>query len=221
MEAAEARVKRAKENSAEVFSLGYAPSLVAPWLPKILTSLNSQLPNTKVQLCDVDNEAMIAGIRDRTIDAGILPDQAVPSSDFFDSQHLVAIGYEVVLPANHPLTSKKKIQIRDLGPECLIAYDRKQYPDYFDSLRRIYAAVSRPLILGLEVDSGTSLLAMVRGGQGVAIVSTTVQKYELEGLAFRPLDPSPEGFHLSFVTHRDIPVRHVTLVREALQKVFT
>ncbi len=220
LEAAEARVKRAQRNPIHILSLGYAPSLVAPWLPRILSSFSSRLPNTKVQLYDMDNEELVAGIRERTLDAGIFPDQAVPRSELFVLQHLYKIGLEVALPMRHPLSEKSTLCLRDLAPECLIGYNRKQFPDYFDSLRRMFTAASQPLLLGLEVDSGMSLLAMVRGGQGVAIVSTTVRLAQVEGLEFRSLEPEPEGCNLSLVTHRDIPVRRLKLFREVISDSF-
>jgi DNA-binding transcriptional LysR family regulator len=220
VEAAEARVKRSRSSSSSLFHLGYAPSLTAPWLSEILASLRKLIPTTKIRLSDLTNEEMIDMIRNQSLDAAILPDQAVPRGGVFVSQPLHPIGFEVALPLDHPLVRKKKLRIRDLAQECLVIYDRHAFPDYFNSLHRIFAAAGEPLIPGLEVNSGSSLISSVRESQGVAIVATTVRQSESVGLEFRPLDPEPDGFLLCLVTHRDAPLRHINPIRKAIQSVF-
>jgi DNA-binding transcriptional LysR family regulator len=220
VDAAEARVKRSRSAPSTLFNLGYAPSLTAPWLSEILASLRRHAPKTRIRLSDLTNEEMIEMIRGQTLNAGILPDQAVPRGGVFVTQPLHPIGFEVALPHGHTLAEKKKLHVRDLAQECLVIYDRHAFPDYFNSLHRMFATVGEPLIPGLEVNSGASLLTSVKESQGVAIVATMVRLSEPEGLEFRPIDPEPEGFLLCLVTHRDAPLRRINPMRKAIQAVF-
>lgn len=221
LEAAAARVKRTRTNSSTCFNLGYAPSLTAPWLSDILSHLRRHAPQMRVRLSDLTNEEMIEMIRGQTLDAGIMPDQAVPRGGVFVTQPLQAVGFEVALARGHALAKKKKLRLRDLAQDSLVIYDRRAFPDYFDSLHRMFAAAGEPLIPGLEMNSGASLLTSVRESHGVAIVATTVRLSKPDGLVFRPLDPEPEGFRLCLVTHRDGPRRKIDPMRKALQAVFT
>ena len=170
VEAAEARVKRSHSAPSTLINLGYAPSLTSPWLSEILATLRRHAPKTKVRLSDLTNEEMIEMIRGQILDAGIFPDQAVPRAGVFVTQPLQPIGLEVVLPRGHALTKKKKLHVRDLAQECLVIYDRHAFPDYFNALHRLFAAAGKPLIPGLEVNSGARLLTSVKESQGVAIV---------------------------------------------------
>ena len=220
VEAAEARVKRANATPSHVFKLGYAPTLTAPWLPQIFSALRTKLPRMKISLSDLSNEAMIEMIRACKLDAGIMPEQAVPRAGVFMTQTLRKIGFEVVLPIGHPLTKRKKLKVRELCSECLVTYDRREYPEYYNSLQRIFAAEGEPLLPGLEVNSGESLLTSVREWQGIAIVASPVRLTSPAGLEFRPLDPAPEGFNLCLVWHRDLPVRDITPIQKEIQTVF-
>lgn len=220
VEAAEARVKHANTTPSRVFRLGYAPTLSSPWLSQIFSAIRTKLPHMKISLSDLSNEAMIEMIRECKLDAGIMPEQAVPRAGVFMNQALIRIGFEVALPIGHPLTKKKKLKVRELCSDCLVSYDRREYPDYYHSLQRIFASEGEPLLPGLEVNSGESLLTSVRERQGIAIVASSVRFMSPAGLDFRPLDPAPEGFKLCLVWHRDLPEKDIRPIQKEIQAVF-
>lgn len=220
LEAAEARVRRAQQNSVDTLRIGYGPTLVAPWLKQILGALNERLPNTKIQLFDMDNGEMIQAIRENRMDLGLMPDSCVPRSDIFVVRALEKIKFEVAMPVGHRLADRTELTVRDLGPEALIGYDRKQFPEYLDHLGQIYRGEGQALIFAHEVDSGGTLAEMLRAEQGVAIVSSTFKTYYREGLVFVPIFPEPEGVYLSLVSHRDAPAQQMQWVDEAFERVF-
>ena len=219
-EAAEARVRRSEASPRITYRIGYAPTLTAPWMPKILASVRHLAPRAQIQLFDLSNQEMVEKIRDCSIDVGILPDHAIPRSGVYLVQSLWEIDFEVALARGHALAKKKTLKLRDLGSESLIIYNRKEYPEYYNSLHAMFAAAGEPLVPGLEVNSGESLVTSVRESQGIAIVATTVRLSQPDGLDFRPLQPKPAGFVLCLATHRDAPVRTIEPLRKGIQAVF-
>lgn len=216
LEGAEARIKRFHREARQTLKLGFAPSLAGDRLPSIIQSISERRPDLQIALHDLTNEDMITGIRNRELDAALLPAAAVPRSEFFTVWPLSKINFSVVFPQGHPLSGQKRVQVADLRRENLIAYDRRHYPDYWKLLREIYAKAKLPLIVSTEVDGGGSLLASVQSGQGVAIVSTTLRATAPKDVEFRPLHPPPAA-RLALLHHRDLPARTMVAIRDACQ----
>jgi DNA-binding transcriptional LysR family regulator len=218
IEGAEARIKRFQREARQTVKLGFAPSLVGDQLPAIIHSLAETHPNLEIALHDLSNADMLTGIRDRELDAALLPASAVPRSEFFAVCPLHEIHHAVVFPKGHRLSALKRVPVAELSRENLIAYDRRHYPDYWNLLREIYGAASLPLIASAEVDGGGSLLASVQAGQGVAIVASTLQLTAPAAVEFRPLHPTGATFRLALLHHRDLAVRTKTALRKACQQ---
>lgn len=218
LEGAEARIKRFKREARQTVKLGFAPSLVGDQLPAIIHRLAATHPDLEIALHDLSNADMLTGIRDRELDAALLPESAVPRSEFFVVCPLHQIHHAVVFPLGHRLSALKRVPVAELGRENLIAYDRRQYPDYWKLLRDIFGAARLPLIVSAEVDGGGSLLASVQAGQGVAIVASTLRLTAPATVEFRPLHPPSVSFRLALLHHRDLPVRTMTALRQACQQ---
>lgn len=216
LEGAEARIKRFHREARQSLKLGFAPSLAGDRLPSIIQFMSKRRPDLQIALHDLTNEDMITRIRDRALDAALLPAAAVPRSELFTVWPLNKIDFAVVFPRGHPLAGQKRVQVADLRRENLIAYDRRHYPDYWTLLRAIYAKVKLPLIVSAEVDGGSSLLASVESGQGVAIVSTTLQATAPKTVEFRRLHSLPTA-RLALLHHRDLPTRTMVSIRDACQ----
>jgi DNA-binding transcriptional LysR family regulator len=216
LEGAEARIKRFHREARTTLNLGFAPSLAGGHLPSVIKIMSERRPDLQIALHDLSNEEMITGIRERELDAALLPAAAVPRSELFTVWPLNRINFAVVFPPGHPLAGQKRVQVADLRQENLIAYDRRQYPDYWKLLREIYAHAKLPLIVSAEVDGGGSLLASVQSGQGVAIVSTTLGATASQAVQFRPLHP-PAAARLALLHHRDLPTRTMVSLRDACQ----
>ncbi len=214
LEGAETRIKRFHREARQTLKLGFAPSLAGDQLPAIIQNLAERRPDLQIALHDLTNEDMITGIRDRELDAALLPAAAVPRSELFTVWPLNKINFAVAFPQGHQLTAQKRVQVKDLRRENLIAYDRRNYPDYWKLLQKIYTQAKMPLIVSIEVDGGGSLLASVQSGQGVAIVSANLQATAPKTVEFRPLHPAPHA-RLALLHHRDLPTRTIVSLRDA------
>ena len=62
------------------------------------------------------------------------------------------------------------MSLEQVAPEPLIAYTRKDYPEYHENLGKLFGSVGRkPRIVG-EHDGVSSLIADVESGRGIALV---------------------------------------------------
>lgn len=220
VEAAESRIKRFHRDARQKISFGYPPTLAGPGIPRLVRRVAELAPIFQLDLRDLSNREMLDGVRERTLDAALLPDAAVPRSELFVAELLGPIRFDVVFPSGHAFSRRRTVGVTDLSNEDLIAYDRKAYADYWLLLRTVFTAANRPLIVSVEVDGGGTLMASVASGQGVAIVAHTMRDSAVPGLEFRPMETDTPAFRLALVVHRDLPKRAAGCLRQACREIF-
>jgi LysR family transcriptional regulator, benzoate and cis,cis-muconate-responsive activator of ben and cat genes len=207
VEAAESRIMRFHREAVQAFALGYAPSLSGPMVPRLIRRLAELAPRLRVDLRDATNAEMVDAVRDRSLDAALLPAASVPRGDQLTLVPLHQMRFSVALPAGHGLAGRRALKLADLVHENLIAYDRRQYADYWSLLSVLYTSAKLPLIVAAEVDSGSALMTSVLAGQGVAIVASTMADNAPSGILFRPLRAAAFDYRLALLHHRDLPAR--------------
>jgi LysR family transcriptional regulator, benzoate and cis,cis-muconate-responsive activator of ben and cat genes len=74
----------------------------------------------------------------------------------------------------HPLARIRSVTLAQVAREPLVALSRKDYPDYHELLAEIFAGTEFKLRIAEEHDSGTSLIAAVEAGAGVAVTSRSL-----------------------------------------------
>lgn len=207
LEAAEARIKRFHRDARHVLSLGFAPSLSGAMIPRLIARMAELAPRLRIELRDITPDEMVGAVRERTLDAALVPAAAVPRNIVFKLTPIQRLGFSVALPSGHSLARRTALELHDLAHDNLIAYDRRHYTDYWILLRQLYAEAELPLIVATEVDSGSTLLTSVQSGQGVAVVASTMGDLAMPGITFRPLRSAANDFQLALLHHRDLPVR--------------
>src|SRR5712675_1225325 len=127
--------------------IGYAPSPTVEILPPALTAFQKAVPRVKVLLHDLATDELINGLRNATLDL------AVTIEPFGDQTR--DIGFEVLrtyplcvaMTAAHPFARLKSISLEKLAAEPLIGLRRKDYPEYYHFIDRIFAPIrAKPLI---------------------------------------------------------------------------
>ena len=190
---AEDAVKKARAVSGGttgVINVGYAPSLTVQILPSALRKFQEQFPNVRVALHDLFTEEMLAQLGEKKLQVALTvkpPAKLLRGLNFAELAH-----YEmcVAVAPKHPLAKLKSISLEQIAAEPLIAYSRKDYPEYHTMLEKLFAPVRRkPRIVG-EHDSVTSLIAAVESGCGFALVPSCVACMVGARLKLLPLRPA-------------------------------
>ena len=97
----------------------------------------------------------------------------------------------IAVPPDHPFARRRAAAVADVLAERIVAYSRKEYPDYHEFLARIMGSAVKKLRFSEECDSGMSLIAAVESGKGVAITSSILADTAGRRLRFVPLTPAP------------------------------
>jgi DNA-binding transcriptional LysR family regulator len=157
-------------------------------------------PGVKVSLHDFSTEQMLAGLRDDSLDAALMAKTSSAALRGLQFRNLVTYHVCVAAHPTHPLARKRRVPLADLAVERLIAYSRREYPEYHEFMQKLFAGGKRRPQIGEEHDSVSSLIAAVESGRGVAIVTESLRCLVGARLVLRPLSPAPEPFCVGVVT---------------------
>jgi DNA-binding transcriptional LysR family regulator len=177
------RVRRMDSHPRGEIHLGYAPTPTQQILPSILSAVKTVAPRLAIRLHDLSSPEMLAGLRRGTLDAALMvqPVQGVPKGIEF--QALASFRILAAVPTNHTYRGRREISLEELLEEPIVAYGRKQFPDYHKMLKRVVGK-NRNLPIAEECDSGTSLIAAVQSGRGVAITAESLKATAGEKIKF-------------------------------------
>src|SRR5260370_24532358 len=93
----------------------------------------------------------------------------------------------VALTAAHPLARLKSIPLEKVAAEPLVGLRRKDYPDSYDFLDRIFAPIHAKPRIAVECDSASSLITEVEAGRGISLANPSFKLVAAKRLIYRPL----------------------------------
>lgn len=174
--------------------VGYAPSLTVELLPRALRFFQEANPGVRVQLHDLSTQEMLRGLRDGKLHVALLIQVSarVMAGLVFEELHRYAVCVAVNL--SHPLARARKVGLKQIANERLVAYTLADYPEYHAWLSDLFAPLKRLPKIAEEHDRSTSLIASVEAGRGVALVQQGFECLAGPRLKIRPLTPAPPPF---------------------------
>src|SRR5947207_3853093 len=147
--------------------VGYAPSLTARILPPTLRAFQAELPKIRVKLHDLSTEEMFTGLREGKLQIAFVVRPTPARLRGMRFEELLRDPVCVTVSPNHPLARRRTVSIADIRSEPLLAYNRKEYPEAYELLERLFAVAKAKLRISEEHDSVSSLIAAIEAAAGV------------------------------------------------------
>src|SRR6266700_3545458 len=195
-------LKRADESVEKVRALargeygelrvGYAPTPTVEILPPALAAFQIAVPRVKVLLHDLSSDELITGLRNATLELAIMVEPFAEQTAGIEFELLRTYPLSVTLSAAHPFARLKSITLEKLAAEPLIGLRRKDYPEFYHFLDRIFAPIRAKPRIAVECDSASSLITEVEAGRGIALASPSFKLVAGKRLLYRPLTGTTE-----------------------------
>ncbi|MDB6123249.1 MAG: LysR family transcriptional regulator [Pedosphaera sp.] len=195
-------LKRADESVEKVRALargeygelhvGYAPSPTVEILPPALTAFQKAVPRVKVLLHDLSTDELLAGLRNATLELAIMVPPTGDQTAGIQFEVLRTYPLCVAMTAAHPFARMKSIALEKLAAEPLVTFRRKDYPESYRFLDRLFASFPTKPRIAVECDSASSLITEVEAGRGLALVTPIFKHVAGKRLLFRPLTGTTE-----------------------------
>ena len=201
-EAAAQTARSFAKSNHQHLKLGYAPSLTVEVLPQALRRLEKECPRVRVTIQDLSILEMTNGLREGRLDAALTVAPLRKQMPGLAFEKLRSYPVCIALGVKHRLVKAKCIDLAELKSERLMVYSRQEYPEYHQWLTGMFGrAIHRLLENAEEHDSGTSLIAAVEAGRGVAIVVSVLASLAGPRIKLRELQPSPPPLVVGVAYH--------------------
>lgn len=207
LRASETMIEKVKSTAAgEPLRVGYAPSLAGEFLSVAIERFTQFHPRVRVSLYDWSSAEMRAGLAAGKLDLIV----AAPCTGMQEPVRWVALrdyGWQLVMPANHPLGKKKLVSAKDLAGQRLLLYDREHYPDYWDRVTGFFREHHLQAKVAGEFDGVSSLTAALEGNLGIALLATSslMNHGQKQRLIARPLAEEPRPIEVAAGVSAETP----------------
>jgi LysR family transcriptional regulator, benzoate and cis,cis-muconate-responsive activator of ben and cat genes len=184
-----ARAVASGEN--EELNVGYAPMPTVRLLPPALRAFRKQFAGVRVKLHDLSPEEMLSGLHEGRLQLAFLvrPTRAMLRGlqfEPFGRDHMrLAVG------KNHPLAKLRSVSVDRLGRHSLVAYARREYPEYHAYLEALFGPTKAPPPILEEHHDGVALVTALETGSGVAILPQSLALTTGSRIKLIPIVPSP------------------------------
>ena len=168
-------------------------------LPPALATFQKAVPRVKLLLHDLSSDELITGLRDATLELAIMVEPIGEQTAGIEFELLRTYPLTVAMTAAHPFARLKSIPLEKLAAEPLIGLRRKDYPEYYHFIDRIFAPIHAKPRIAVECDSASSLITEVEAGRGISLASPSFKLVAGKRLLYRALTGTTEALSVGVV----------------------
>lgn len=193
-QAAVENARLAEQPTKKVFAMGFLAGQEVVWLPQALRILREEAPDVELTVCSQSSPDLANGLMLGKLDVAFLRPEAQTvglSFRFLAKEPLIA-----VLPADHRLTSSKKIRPHELARETFISSARTS-----PVLKSVVLEYALKLGITLkpeyEAENLSSAMSLVASTGGVTLIPLYAQNMLTPNVVARALDGVPPTIDLT------------------------
>ncbi|QYJ14819.1 HTH-type transcriptional regulator BenM [Rubrobacter xylanophilus DSM 9941] len=183
-------------------ALGFVPSATNEVLPPILREFTSRFPGVELFLREMRPDMVVQRLHEQQIDAGFL---FLPLEDA--ALHVECISREplvLALPESHPLASRRQVRLQEVSEEPFILPARYPMPGLYGQVTEACRAAGfEPKAVQKDVWLMQTIVGLVAGGIGVALVPASVRNLSRRGVVYRPVRGLSPSVELGMVWRRE------------------
>ncbi|MDY7540745.1 LysR substrate-binding domain-containing protein [Undibacterium sp. RTI2.1] len=178
-----ARAARGAEDGQ--FVVGYTTVFDRSAIPDVFDRLRQRFPNWRVVTKGKHSISLVRDIKNGIMDAAFIGLHTDPQG--LTVETILEEPLVVALPANHRLAQKRRLGFDDLRGEPMFWFERRLNPGFYDHCQAFFEQIDfKPNIIS-EPQDHHILLGLIAEGQGIALISASLQKVKRQGVAFRAL----------------------------------
>jgi DNA-binding transcriptional LysR family regulator len=183
-------VQRLSRGEAGQLNIAYLSNSDLELLPKTLGVFRQTFPHIALNLFDMTPGEQFRALESRKIDLGFVGLRPPATAHGLKWASIVQHRTVVVLPAKHPLASRRQVNLDDLKTMFFVGMSEKTHPGFRDWLNAsCHAAGFTPRVLQ-DAELEPALMTFVAEGLGVALARDHIKKLPHPGIAVRPLTPA-------------------------------
>jgi DNA-binding transcriptional LysR family regulator len=186
-------------------SVGFISLAAYSFLPDVLRRFTTDFPEVRISLHESTTDQILGDLESGTLDVGcIFASPLLPATLTYRATNRDPLI--IALPAQHRLAHLARVPLERLADEQFLTFERHFGPMMFDTV------VSTCMRHGFSprifpARQMHTIVSLVSGGIGVALVPACVEVLHREGVVYRPLrgDRTPVETGVAWRTEDDAP----------------
>ena len=178
-------IQRVGRGEVGQITLGFTPSAANEVLPPILLEFGNRYPEVELSLHEMKADQLVDRLSNMWIDVAFL---LLPFED--DRFHCKTVSREplvIALPSEHPLASEPTVKMRALANEPFVLPARHRYmPGVYGQITALCRRAGfTPNVVQKDVWQMQTILGLVGGGIGVALVPASFRDLHRKGVVYK------------------------------------
>jgi DNA-binding transcriptional LysR family regulator len=164
--------------------IGTLPALSQSLVPRVIARFLSSRPKVSVFVESLPSRQIADRVANRQIDVGLVELPLFRTA--INIEPLEPVPFVAVIPASHPLASKRMISLKDLDGERMALVARQSFVRH--EIDQVLSDLGVAPDVLLETPSSTIACALVAAGAGITLVGKwTAKTFEGKDVAVRPI----------------------------------
>lgn len=175
----------------EELNVGYAPMPTVRFLPPALRAFRKEFTSVRVKLHDLSPEEMLTGLHEGRLQLAFF---VRPTRAMLRGLHFEELGRDhmrMAVGRNHPLAKLRSVSAKQFKNQSLVAYSRKEYPEYHAYLTAVFGGSKVPPPIVEEHNDGVGLVTALETSSSVAILPQSLEFTTGSRIKLIPIVPSP------------------------------
>jgi len=217
LEHARIAARHAGQGEIGTVSVGFVSLAGYGALPAALKRFRERFPRVDVELHELTTDAQIRELRAGRLDLGIALGPVDEADLVFET--VSREGLLLAAPRGHPAVPRSgPVRLKALANEPFVIPPRDVAPGLYDLIVSLCRANGFTPRITQHARQMQTVIGLVAGGMGLALVPASVQSYRRPGVQYRPLQSATGSVTLGLLRPRDLetPVaaRFVAVVKE-------
>ena len=183
-------------------TLGFVPSASNEVLPPILRRFRDRYPDVELFLREMRPDLIVQRLRDTQLDAGFL---FLPLEDA--SLNIECVSREplvLALPVTHPLAAEPRVELQAVANEPFVLPARYQIPGLYGQVNKACREAGFvPNAVQKDVWLMQTIVGLVAGGTGVALVPASLRNLHRRGVVYKAVHGLSPTVEIGVVWRRD------------------
>ncbi|WP_320774279.1 LysR substrate-binding domain-containing protein [Streptomyces sp. CRN 30] len=206
-------VRRVSTGEAGAIAVGFTAASAYSALGGLLDTARAALPGVEILLQELVTRDQLEALSQGSLDLGLIRPSATGAD--LCSRTAVREGLVAALPASHPLAaSAGPLRVEDFAGQEFLMYSPIEARYFHELLISIFRAAQVWPEFTQYLTQVHSILALVNGGWGIAIVPETAAHMRYGGIVFRQVvlpEPRPVELKLVWRKNSDNPALEALL----------
>lgn len=206
VEQAVAAVQRASRGELGRLSIGFNSSATYSILPAFLRAFRERCPDAELDLQELTTHQQLVRLHQRQIDVGIL---YLPiETEALNVMSVLKEVMVVAIPETHPLAALSQVSIRLLNRDLFIVPPPVLGGGLHSQIMQFFQQTGFSPTIAQQATQLQTIISLVAGGVGVALVPASMQNLQRSGVVYRSLQElTPEvEIALAWRQHDHSPV---------------